>query len=110
MPAGWEQRPFGLFCFPAELDELVSEQNPQNSMKESLIWLVTIEHQKIVLRRMKIFKNLLLLKPLKNVGKKSPLLPIMSSFPFSLQSSFLPHPTLGHNKNRTIQLKARESL
>lgn len=85
MPAGWEQRPFGLFCLPAELDELVSEQNPQNSMKESLIWLVTIEHQKIVLRRMKIFKNLLLLKPLKNVGKNlHPLPPIMSSFPFSL--------------------------
>lgn len=68
---GGEQRPFGLFYFPAELDELISEQNPQNSIKESVIWLVTIEHQKVVLRRIKMFKNLLLLKPLKIVWKIS---------------------------------------
>lgn len=67
MAAGREQRPFGLFCFPTELDELVSEQKPQNSIKEPVIWLVTIEHQKIVLRGIKNFKNLLLLKPLRNV-------------------------------------------
>lgn len=60
-----EQRLIGLSCHPAEPDELTSGQNPQNSVRVSN--LVTIECQKIFIKRIKFFKNLFLFRVLKDV-------------------------------------------
>lgn len=79
--AAWEQRPVGPSCLPDEPEELISKQNPQDSVKEFVIWLTTMKWQMILIMRMKILRVHFYSVILKMFENLYSMLFIMSAFP-----------------------------
>lgn len=79
--AAWEQRPVSPSCFPAEPEELISKQNSQDSVKEFVIWLITMKCQMILRMRMKIVRVHFYSMVLKMFENLYSMVFIMSTFP-----------------------------
>lgn len=77
----WEQRPVGPSCLPAEPDELISKQNSQDSVKEFVIWLITMKCQMILIMRIEILEIHFYSVVLKMFENLYSIVCIMSAFP-----------------------------
>lgn len=104
----WEQRPVGPSCLPAEPDELISKQNSQDSVKEFVIWLITMKCQMILIMRIEILEIHFYSVVLKMFENLYSIVCIMSAFPpfiFMLIFFFFLPPVV-----KTVDYYSRHSL